>query len=62
MLHRFKKLGKDIHCDEFEESSYGKELKFTHMTLCRMIPWATLAFADYALKICSHLRPLKLAS
>lgn len=60
LLRRFRKWSKDIYPDEFEGSGCWKKLTFGHMSVYRIIPFATLAFLDYAFNIRSHVRPEKL--
>lgn len=55
LLRHFRKRSKDILCDKFEGPGCWKKLKFAFMRLRRIVPCATLAFADYALNICSHV-------
>lgn len=55
VLHLFKKLFKNLYCDEFERFSNWKELKFSLMAECQITLFAILAFADYEVKICSHV-------
>lgn len=61
MLRCYKKRSEDIHRDDGEGSSCWKKLKFVLMAECPIILCATLAFADYALHICVHMWPVKLA-